>query len=148
MLKTTGAFMMCLLLVSCSGTKLTGPGVKDGQLAPCPGSPNCVSTRAQDEKHRMDPIRYTGTKEQAHLRLVKVITSMPRTKIVTDRGDYLHVVFTSRLFRFRDDVEFVLDDAEKLIHFRSASRLGYSDLGVNRKRMEEIGKRFAKTTLP
>jgi uncharacterized protein (DUF1499 family) len=67
---------------------------------------------------------------------------MPRARVVKDEGNYMHAEFTSRIFRFVDDVEFVIDDAHKVIHFRSASRLGYSDFGVNRKRMEEIRKRF------
>jgi uncharacterized protein (DUF1499 family) len=67
---------------------------------------------------------------------------MRRAKVITDTGDYIHAEFTSRLFRFVDDVEFSFDDTNKLINFRSASRKGYSDLGVNRKRMEEIRKRF------
>ena len=67
---------------------------------------------------------------------------MKRAKIITDEGDYLYAEFTSLIFRFVDDVEFSFDDGNKLIHFRSASRLGYSDLGANRKRMEEIRKGF------
>jgi uncharacterized protein (DUF1499 family) len=111
-------------------------------LPPCPDSPNCVSTQALDEKHRMDPIAYAGPMDQAKQRLLTVIASLKRTKILEDRGEYIHAVFTSQIFRFKDDVEFVFDDQNKLIHFRSASRVGYSDLGVNRKRMEEIKKRF------
>jgi uncharacterized protein (DUF1499 family) len=121
-------------------------GVKEGKLAPCPGSPNCVSTQAQDDTHRIDPIKYTGTKEQAKQRLMQVISSMRRVRVITDTGDYIHVEFTSRLFRFVDDVEFSFDDTNKLINFRSASRKGYSDLGVNRKRMEKIRERFESSS--
>ena len=68
---------------------------------------------------------------------------MPRTKVVTDEGNYIHTTFTRLIFRFVDDVEFVIDDGAKQIQFRSAARVGYGDMGVNRKRMEEITSRFA-----
>ena len=66
------------------------------------------------------------------------MADLPRAKLVEEDEDYLHYEFTSLLLRFVDDVEFVFDDATRTIHFRSASRTGYSDLGVNRRRMEEI----------
>ena len=142
MLKLGSALVLCLFMSCCSGTRPATLGIKEGRLSPCPKSPNCVSTQDTDEEHRIDPIRYTGTKGQAKKRLVQVISSMKRSEIITDEGDYIHAEFTSLIFRFVDDVEFSFDDANKLIHFRSASRLGYSDLGVNRKRMEEIRKAF------
>ncbi len=142
MLKLGSALVLCLFMSCCSGTRPATLGIKEGRLSPCPKSPNCVSTQDTDEEHRIDPIRYTGTKGQAKKRLVQVISSMKRSEIITNEGDYIHAEFTSLIFRFVDDVEFSFDDANKLIHFRSASRLGYSDLGVNRKRMEEIRKAF------
>jgi uncharacterized protein (DUF1499 family) len=142
MLKVTSALVLCLFMSCCSGTRPATLGIKEGKFSPCPGSPNCVSTQSQDDKHGIDPIRYTGTKEQAKQRLVQVISTMKRSKIITDKGDYIHAEFTSLIFRFVDDVEFSFDDVNKLIHFRSASRLGYSDLGANRKRMEAIRKGF------
>ncbi|MFN3979360.1 MAG: DUF1499 domain-containing protein [Caldilinea sp.] len=113
-------------------------------LPPCPDSPNCVSTQAlrEDAQHYIEPITYTGSAADARRRLLDVIAAMPRTKIVTDEETYIHATFTSLIFRFVDDVQFVIDDATKTIHFRSASRIGRGDLGVNRKRMEEIRTRF------
>jgi uncharacterized protein (DUF1499 family) len=142
MVKLSSALVLCLFMSCCSGTRPATLGIKEGRLSPCPESPNCVSTQAADDKHRIDPIRYTGTKEQAKQRLVQVISSMKRAKIITHEGDYLSAEFTSLIFRFVDDVEFSFDEVNKLIHFRSASRLGYSDLGANRKRMEDIRKGF------
>lgn len=142
MFKLTTTLMLCMFMTCCSGTRPSTIGMKEGRLSPCPQSPNCVSTQADDDAHRIDPLKYSGTKEQAKQRLVQVITSMPRARITTDEGDYIHAEFTSFLFRFVDDVEFFFDDSAGLIHFRSASRVGYSDLGVNRKRMEEIRGRF------
>jgi uncharacterized protein (DUF1499 family) len=108
------------------------------QLPPCPSSPNCVSTEASDERHAILPFRYRKSRAEAKELLKAVIRSMARTKIVEEDGVYLHVEFTSLLLRFVDDVEFVFDDETKTIHFRSASRTGYGDFGVNRKRMEDI----------
>lgn len=117
-------------------------GLKDGKLAPCPESPNCVSTQADDAEHRIDPIRFTGATADAQAKLKKALAAVPRAAIVTESADYLHVECTSLIFRFVDDVEFWIDEPNHVIHFRSASRVGHSDLGVNRKRMEAIRKMF------
>jgi uncharacterized protein (DUF1499 family) len=108
------------------------------KLDPCPSSPNCVSTQAQDAGHAITPIRYRKSRAEAKEALKEVIRSMPRTKLVEENETHLHYEATSLLLRFVDDVEFLFDDETKTIHFRSASRTGYGDLGVNRKRMEEI----------
>jgi uncharacterized protein (DUF1499 family) len=120
----------------------TNLGVTDGRLAPCPSSPNCVSTQATDDQHRMEPIPFDGSSEEAIQRLKAILESEPRAKVVTERPGYIHVEFISALFRFVDDVEFFVDEENNVIHFRSASRVGYSDLGVNRKRMEAIRSKF------
>jgi uncharacterized protein (DUF1499 family) len=116
-----------------------------GRLAPCPSdADNCVNstTDASDRKHAIAPLTYTGTAADAKARLLAVVAAMPRARVVTDEETYLHAEFTSLIFRFVDDVEFVIDDAAKTIHFRSASRVGRGDMGVNRKRMEEIRAKF------
>lgn len=107
-------------------------------LPPCPSSPNCVSTYATDEGHAIGPFRYRKSRAEAKESLKAMVQAMQRTKLVEEDESYLHYEFTSLLLRFVDDVEFLLDDETKTIHFRSASRTGYGDLGVNRKRMEEI----------
>jgi uncharacterized protein (DUF1499 family) len=113
-------------------------GLSNGRLAPCPAPPNCVSTQAEDAEHRMEPIAFSGTPAATMGRIKAVLVDMPRMRIVTEDENYLHVEATSRLFRFVDDVEFHLDEDARLIHFRSASRVGHSDLGANRARMERI----------
>lgn len=132
-----------LAILSITATRPTNLGVEDGRLADCPNSPNCISTQAGNEQQRMSPIPFEGTREEALARLKAAITTLPRTTIITVEDDYLHVESTSRIFRFVDDVEFYLDDQEKLIHFRSAARSGHSDFGVNRSRMEKIRDAFA-----
>ncbi len=113
-------------------------------LPSCPDSPNCVSTLApsQDSRHAIDPYRFSRTKSDAKAVLKTVIAGLPRTRLVEEEDTYLHYEFTSLLLRFIDDVEFLFDDEAKAIHFRSASRTGYGDLGVNRRRMEDIRSRL------
>lgn len=118
-------------------------GVVDGQLAPCPDSPNCVSTQTDDPEKRMEPIPYSVELEEAQSAVQAAILSLPRTTIVTETPGYLHAEVTSWIFRFVDDVEFFFDEEAKLIHFRSASRVGHSDMGVNRKRMQQLRETFA-----
>ena len=108
------------------------------RLPACPSSPNCVSTQAQDVGHAIAPIRYHNSRAEAKEGLKEVVRSLPRTKLVEEDEGYLHYEFTSLLLRFVDDVEFLFDDETKTIHFRSASRTGYSDLGANRRRMEQV----------
>ncbi len=121
-------------------------GVKDGKLPPCPSSPNCVSTQTESATHKIDPFSYQGTLADAKVKLMKAVASMKRTKLISNADNYLHYEFRTFTFRFVDDVEFFFDDEKKIIHFRSASRVGYGDLGVNRRRMETIRMKFVPIT--
>lgn len=107
-------------------------------LKPCPSSPNCVSTQAEDEGHRIAPLRYQRELAEAMSRLKQAVGAMSGARVAEEAGPYLRFEFTSRLFRFVDDVEFLFDEATKTIHCRSASRVGYGDFGVNRRRMDAI----------
>ncbi len=132
--------LACIFAISgCAGS--APPNL--GQFAPCPESPNCVSTQANDTIHGIAPILYNADSKTAHKRLLKIIHSLPRTQVVADKEGYVHAQFTSRILRFVDDVEFYFGVEAGKIHFRSASRVGRSDLGVNRKRMEDIRSLFA-----
>lgn len=117
-------------------------GLREGRLAPCPPTPNCVCSQDTDATHGMLPLRFEDDPATAWQRLVDVLARQPRCQIVQKEDDYLHAEFTSLIFRYVDDVEFHLDAGEKVIHFRSASRAGRSDLGVNRDRMETLRKAF------
>jgi len=136
--------VIVLAVLSIMAKKPPNLGVVNGRLAPCPNSPNCVSTQAIDADHRMDAILFDDAPDQAIERLKAAIRAMPRMKIVTETEDYIHVEATSRLFRFVDDVEFFVDRKAKTIDFRSASRIGHSDFGVNRARMEQIRAALGK----
>ncbi len=130
------------MLSSCAGTRPTNLGIQNGQLIDCPNSPNCVNTLSDTKKAKIEAIAFEGDWQSAKQKLVKVIEDYPRTTIVKDDGKYLYVEFKTGMGGFVDDVEFILDDQAKQIHFRSASRLGYSDVGANRRRMEKVRKLF------
>ncbi|MGP0595257.1 DUF1499 domain-containing protein [Nitrospira sp. T9] len=134
--------LMSLLFLAIFSHGATGGelGVQDHRLAPCPSSPNCVSTLSDSETHSIDPFRYNKTMAEAKGVLKQIIGEMSRSELVQEEEGYLHYEFRSLLFRFVDDVEILFDDGSKTIHFRSASRVGYSDFGVNRSRMEEVRK--------
>jgi uncharacterized protein (DUF1499 family) len=136
------SILVCATICCCIAPRPKNLGIKDNSLAPCPRSPNCVATQSPDSMHAMPCLTYTGSQDSAMDRLVRVVTSMKRTKIITQTGSYLYVQFTTALMRYVDDVEFRFDDAKKTIDFRSASRIGYSDMGVNRKRMSDVTQRF------
>jgi uncharacterized protein (DUF1499 family) len=116
-------------------------GVKDGRLAPCPAKPNCVSSQAppHDEKHAIAPLAFSGAPAQAKEKLLQILNSKPQVTLVESGDSYVHTEFKSGIFGFVDDVEFYFpNDGSNLIHVRSASRVGYSDFGANRKRIEQL----------
>jgi uncharacterized protein (DUF1499 family) len=133
---------LAIMMVGCSESFSSQTRVTGGRLLICPDSPNCVSSQSSDPRHTIAPLRYNGTAEKARELLIKAVLGMKRSRVVISEELYLHAEFTSAFFRFVDDVEFLLDDVKKLIHVRSASRVGYSDFGVNRKRVEEIRTQF------
>jgi uncharacterized protein (DUF1499 family) len=126
---------------------MTGISTADNEsapLAPCPDSPNCVSSLAprSDKEHYIAPFSFSGDPAAAWQRLKTALLAEKRVTIVEERQGYLHVEVRSLIFRFVDDVEFSLAAAAGLINVRSASRAGYSDFGVNRKRVERIRAAF------
>lgn len=126
-----------------SGSRPNDLGVRNGLLKPAPASPNAVSSQATGGYHRIAPLRYNGTPEPAMAALRSIVESIPRTSIVEERADYLYAEFTSRLIGYVDDVEFYFPPNEPVIHVRSASRLGHSDFGVNRRRIEDMRAKLA-----
>ena len=134
---------LCMLLLV-SGCSKPETGLGEHGLQPCPDRPNCVTSLNGGDTHGVSPILYLSGREAAREKIRKIVSEMERTRIITDQPGYLHVVFTSRVMRFKDDVEFWFPEKGNSIHIRSASRVGYSDLGVNRKRVEEIRNRFLR----
>ncbi len=130
--------VLSLYALSFLAARPTNLGVTDGKLAPCPGASNAVCSQADDEVHRIEPLRFSGSPDAAWARLVTAVSGQPRTTVVTADDRYLHAEARSLLFRFADDVEFLLVRDAGMIHVRSAARAGRSDLGVNRRRVETI----------
>ena len=113
-----------------------------GRLAECPATPNAVCTQCGDAEHWIEPFHFQCSGERALAHLERIVRRLPRSQIITVADGYLHTEFTSRLFRFVDDVEFLIEPDTCRIHFRSASRTGYYDMEVNRNRMEHIRRAF------
>ena len=126
-----------------AGTRPENIGVADGRLASCPETPNCVVSQDGDAEHAIAPIAYEGDRDSARKNLMDILGVVPRTKIVEERDSYLLAESESRLMGFVDDTEFYLPTDEKVIHVRAAARMGESDLGVNRRRVEQIRLAFA-----
>jgi uncharacterized protein (DUF1499 family) len=127
-----------IVVAGCTGSRPMTLGVHDGKLVPCPTSLNCVSSQSTDKDHAVEPVPFSGTSAETMADLKKVLSGMPRARTVTATETYLHAEFTSALFRFVDDVEFWFDENTRTVHLRSASRIGNSDLGVNRKRIASL----------
>ena len=121
-----------------SGSASAAIGINSDRLEPCPSSPNCVVSTNGDEEHQIDPITYQSDRATAKETLLKVLSVVPRTEVIENTDNYIHAESTSRIFKFVDDVDFYFPEDENVIHLRSASRVGESDLGVNRRRMEQI----------
>ena len=129
-------------LFSFSGTRPDNLGVTAGQLLACPGTPNCVSTQAEptDQEHYIAPIATDKSPAAAIAQLKTIIEAMERATVIESTNDYLYAEFSSKLMGFVDDVEFYATSGT--IQMRAAARLGKSDLGVNRKRMDAIQQQF------
>jgi uncharacterized protein (DUF1499 family) len=134
---------LLLSLIAALPLRRAAPPSEAGRMAPCPATANCVSTRATRPAQLMPPIAFEGSPADAIARLRRLLAAMPRVRIVEDDGGYVHAEFRTAVFHFVDDVEFEVDGAARVIHFRSASRLGRSDFGTNRRRMSDLTRRFA-----
>ncbi|MDL2718338.1 MAG: DUF1499 domain-containing protein [Acidobacteriota bacterium] len=108
------------------------------RLSPCPATPNCVLSTATGETHRIAPFPFTGPAADALARVKAAALSFPRARVAEETPGYVRLTFKSGFFGFVDDVEFEVDETAKVVHVRSASRVGRSDFGVNRKRVEAI----------
>lgn len=117
-------------------------GVHDGALAPCPDMPNCVSSRDLRAAWRIEPLVFTGTPSAAKRDLENALNSMKGSRLIQNSNSYLHYEFRTPLFGFVDDLEFLCDETNKTFHVRSASRIGHSDLGTNRNRVEDLRARL------
>lgn len=128
-----------LLSASCAAGE---PTAKPNQILPCPDSPNCVSSLSADKAHFIEPLHYAGSLADAKQRLIDILQNTKRVRLVKIEAQYIHAEFRSLIFRFIDDVEFYFPSEESIIHIKSASRTGYYDFGVNRRRVERLRSTF------
>jgi uncharacterized protein (DUF1499 family) len=130
----TGSLVLALALGCASeGT----PAPMAVRVGPCPEKPNCVSSLAEDADHRVAPFLLNGP-NPSWSAVRAAVAAMPRTAIVEEGHGYLHAECTSRIFRFVDDLELLRNEAGDRVDVRSASRVGYGDMGVNRERVEKL----------
>ncbi len=127
-----------------SGTRPENLGVKGGQLASCPKSPNCVSSQNDSEKHGIEPFTFNGNPIQEMICLKDILNNMKGVTIIDSKDDYIYAECKTPLMGFVDDLEFYWDSENSVCHVKSASRLGHSDFNKNRSRVEEIRTLFEK----
>lgn len=130
-----GGILLATVLLSRRRPEL---GPVEGALRPCPGSPNCVNSQAHDAEHAIAPFSFDGDPDEAFASLVRLIESQPGARVLTAEDGYARAELATPVLRFVDDLELLLDPAAGVIHVRSASRVGHSDFGTNRRRVEEL----------
>ncbi len=141
-------FFLCTTLIVGVSAEIhqRHPGREIVRISPCPESPNCVSSMEQFPDRRIEPLRHDTTENEAIEKLRKIVETMPRAIIVQSSPLYLRVEFKSAIFKFVDDLEMLAEEGTGVVHIRSASRVGYWDFGVNRRRVERIRARFDQTS--
>ena len=138
----TAAAVVLMVVLSCSG-QTPSVNLVNGKFRSCPNTPNCVSSDSQTDLARIDPLAFPGDADEAWQRVQQIVVETGG-QIQSREADYIWATYTSRLFRFVDDLELRLDRGAGVVHVRSASRVGRSDLGVNRKRVETLRERFQR----
>jgi uncharacterized protein (DUF1499 family) len=137
-----GSLMFVTILWGCSGNPAERHNSESSGFLDCPDTPNCVSSLAKNPKYQIEPFRLKKDPEASWDIVKKTVGSLPRTKIVSADNTDIHAECRSLIFRFVDDLSLHLTPSDGIIHLRSASRTGYSDLGVNRRRVENLRKKL------
>lgn len=136
-----------IAFIGCAEHHPASIGVTNNEPRPCPLTPNCVTSVETGLPHYIMPFVYTSSREEAIKILKRILSAQDKATVVKSTDNYLHVEFRSKFFNFVDDVEFYFPLNEPLIHIRSAARLGYSDFGVNRKRLEHLRVLFNESPM-
>jgi len=137
-----GSLMLVTTLWGCSGNHRERQSGESSGSLDCPDTPNCVSSLAKNPKYRIEPFKLKKDPETSWDIVQKTVGSLPRTKLVLADNSDIHAECRSLIFRFVDDLTLHLTPANGIINIRSASRTGYSDLGVNRRRVENLRKKL------
>jgi uncharacterized protein (DUF1499 family) len=137
-----GSLMFVTILWGCSGNPAERHNSESSGFLDCPDTPNCVSSLAKNPKYRVEPFRLKKDPKTSWDVVKKTVELLPRTKVVSADNSDIHAECRSLIFRFVDDLTLHLTPSNGIIHLRSASRIGYSDLGVNRRRVETLRKKL------
>lgn len=119
-------------------------GINNGKLAQMPNKPNAVSSETEEKDKRIEALEFKGNLVDSKSQVIKAIESYGNAKIIKNETNYIYVVFTNGIIKYHDDVEFYFDESKKLIQIRSASRIGYSDMGLNRERYNKLRELYYK----
>lgn len=137
-------FVLAAVLLSIfSHYRKNETGLVAGRLRNCPDKPNCVCSEDRAKSSFVEPVIFSTDPDIAWEKAAQAVLEM-EGKPVSRGKSYLHAVFTSPVFRFVDDLELRLDSGRNTIHIRSSARVGYSDMGVNRKRAQEFRRRLTQ----
>ncbi|MDH5182743.1 MAG: DUF1499 domain-containing protein [Gammaproteobacteria bacterium] len=135
----TGIFATIFFMLAYLSKSGVAPGLTNGRLAKCPYTPNCVcSEYPNNSRHYVTPLLFLQDNNSVHYVIIKAVIKEMGGHIVHENDNYLAAIFSSSVFGFVDDVEIRFDPANRIIHMRSASRVGYSDAGVNTKRLQSL----------
>ncbi|MDH4207187.1 MAG: DUF1499 domain-containing protein [Desulfobacteraceae bacterium] len=142
-----GSLMLITILWGCSGNPTERQNSESSGFLDCPDTPNCVSSLAKNPKYRVEPFKLKKDPKTSWDIVQKTVGSLPRTKVVSADNSDIHAECRSMIFRFVDDLTLHLTPSNSIIHIRSASRTGYSDLGVNRRRVEKLRKKLQQNDI-
>ena len=123
-------------------TQVPKLGIENGLLAPVSKKPNNVSSQARIDDKKVAPLAFKETPEATMNAIKKAVENYGGATVKEETSFYFYVVFTTALMKYNDDVEFWLDTEKKQVHFRSSSRAGYSDMGLNRKRYDKLAELY------
>jgi len=142
-----GSLMLVTILWGCCGNPTERQNSEPSGFLDCPDSPNCVSSLAKNSKYRVEPFKLKKDPKTSWDLVKKTVELLPRTKVVSADNSDIHAECKSMIFRFVDDLTLHLAPSNSIIHIRSASRIGYSDFGVNRRRIENLRKKLQQNDI-
>lgn len=119
-------------------------GLENGKLRELPSKPNAVSTQTNQVDKQIQPLALKETLKQSKDAIKEALKSYGGIEIKEETENYIYAIATTDKMKYRDDIEIYFDEANKVIQYRSASRVGYSDMGLNKLRYEKISEHYNK----
>jgi uncharacterized protein (DUF1499 family) len=145
-LQIVGALVIVVLSLGVIKNNKTpnGLGVNNGKLAEISKKPNNVSSQTNEKEKYVEPLNFIDDLAKSKAKIINILNEYPGAKIIKNENNYIYAVFTTGTMKYKDDVEFYFDENSNVIHYRSSSRIGYSDMGLNRKRYNIIAQKYYK----